>query len=171
MNYATYVSVQCLLTTDVIGVDVLDGSTADVCRLSPQRDSPQLIHTTQLQKERENGQGEHMERNRRDFEICCCEPRSWAAVVGAGGQPSQITQMLKQIESRHADRLRLQLRHLRERISRWKIHSHGTYCIKDVIQWYGGQTFSRKRCLYVSMPMACWSLLRTWFRNQCRASS
>lgn len=68
----------CLLTADVIGVDVLDGSAADVCRLSPQRDSPQLIHTTQLQKERENGQGGHMERNRRDLEICCCEPRSWS---------------------------------------------------------------------------------------------
>lgn len=38
-----------------------------------------------------------------------------AAVVSAGGQSSQITQMLKQVESRHADGLGLQLRHLRHR--------------------------------------------------------
>lgn len=36
------------LTVDVVGVDVLDGSAADISRLSSQSDPPQLVHPTQL---------------------------------------------------------------------------------------------------------------------------
>lgn len=68
MNYTIHVRVCSLLTTDIIGVDVLDRSSADVCGLSSQGDSPQLIHTTQLQRERES-QREHIETNQRDFEM------------------------------------------------------------------------------------------------------
>ena len=40
-------------TVDVIGVDVLDGGAADVGRLGPQSDAPQLVHPAQLERERE----------------------------------------------------------------------------------------------------------------------
>lgn len=36
------------LTVDVVRVDVLDGSTADISGLSPQSNSPELVHPTQL---------------------------------------------------------------------------------------------------------------------------
>lgn len=35
------------------------------------------------------------------------------AVIGAGGQTCQVTEVLEQIQPRHADRLGLQLRHLK----------------------------------------------------------
>lgn len=37
-----------------------------------------------------------------------------AAVIGAGGQTGQVTEMLEEVEARHADGLRLQLGHLRK---------------------------------------------------------
>lgn len=36
-------------TIDVVRVDILNGSTADISRLSSQSDSPQLVHPTQLE--------------------------------------------------------------------------------------------------------------------------
>lgn len=81
MNYTINVRLCCLLTANVIGVDVLDRSSADVCGLSPQGDSPQLIHTTQLQRERERGRGvrENISKtNQTGFKICCIEPRNWS---------------------------------------------------------------------------------------------
>lgn len=38
------------LTVDVVGVDVLDGSAADVGGLGPEGNTPQLVHATQLQR-------------------------------------------------------------------------------------------------------------------------
>ena len=37
------------LTVDVVGVDILDGGSADVSRLGPESDAPQLVHPTQLE--------------------------------------------------------------------------------------------------------------------------
>lgn len=38
-----------LLTINVVRVDVLDGCTADVSRLSSESDPPQLVHAAQLE--------------------------------------------------------------------------------------------------------------------------
>lgn len=45
--------------------------------LSMQFPTADPYHTT-TERQKENGQGEHIERDRRDFEICCYEPRSWS---------------------------------------------------------------------------------------------
>lgn len=108
------------LTVDVVGVDVLDGGTANVSRLSSESDSPQLVHPTQLENKHKspirllqddgylNVSNAFVYPIRRVFVYLT----AGGVVQGAGGEAGKVTKVLEEVEARHADGLWLQLGHL-----------------------------------------------------------
>lgn len=108
-------------TVDVVGVDVLDSSSADISGLSPECNAPQLVHPTQLNVYRQRNAiasktSAAITTTSRSccLSLCVCPHFTAGGIVvqRAGGQSSQVTEVLEEVEPSHADGFRLQLGHL-----------------------------------------------------------